>query len=93
MALSRTRAGAGDWYVAVRGGGHSSWVGIISVSDGVNIDLGYFNTSWYDANTGLASVVPDQRWGDGAADLMQYDVMVPGGRDGDVGVGGFLLEG
>lgn len=93
VALSTAGGGAGDWHVAVRGGGHSTWPGINSVSNGVNIDLGFFNTSWYNTSTGLASVVPGEHWVDVAADLMQYGVMVPGGRDGGVGVGGFLLGG
>lgn len=93
VALSKAGDGAGDWHVAVRGGGHATWPGINSVSNGVNIDLGYFNTSWYNTTTGLASVVPGERWVDVAADLMEYGVMAPGGRDGGVGVGGFLIGG
>lgn len=91
--LSQAGDGAGDWHVAVRGGGHSTWAGINSVANGVNIDLGYFNTSWYNTTTGLASVVPGERWLDVASDLIDSGIVVPGGRDGGVGVGGFLLGG
>lgn len=93
IALSKTTDGAGDWHVAVRGGGHSTWPGINNVNNGVTIDLGYLNTSWYDKTTGLASVSPGGRWVDVASDLMEYQVVVAGGRDGGVGVGGFLTGG
>ncbi|KAF3770782.1 FAD-binding domain-containing protein [Cryphonectria parasitica EP155] len=92
-ALNSAGDGAGDWHIAVRGGGHSSWPGINNVDNGVTIDLGNFNTSWYNATTGLASVVPGEKWVDVAADLIKDDVIVYGGRDGGVGVGGFLLGG
>lgn len=45
VALSTAGDGAVDWHIAVRGGGPSTWAGINSVSNGVNIDLGYFSTS------------------------------------------------
>jgi FAD/FMN-containing dehydrogenase len=50
------------------------------------------NRSSYDRNTNLASVQPGARWKNVYYDLLhQGNVTVTGGRDGDVGVGGFLL--
>lgn len=92
-ALQNAGNGAGDWEIAVRGGGHSVWPGINNIANGVTIDLGNFNTSWYNATTGLASVAPGEQWVDVASDLMKDNVLVAGGRDGGVGVGGFLLGG
>lgn len=60
----------------------------------MTIDLGAINASWYDAATRLASLQPGARWRDVYADLLAtHNVSVTGGRDGDVGVGGFLLGG
>lgn len=85
--------GAGDWHIAVRGGGHNHWAGTNNIANGVTIDLAYFNQSSYDPATNLASVGPGDHWKDAYASLLKYNVTVAGGRDGGVGVGGFLLGG
>lgn len=92
-ALNSVNFGAGDWHIAVRSGGHATWAGASGIINGVTIDLGFFNQSSYDSSTNLASVGPGGRWKDVYADLLEYGVVVPGGRDGGVGVGGFLLGG
>lgn len=52
------------------------------------------NNSWYDAGKKVASLEPGAHWRDVYANLLnKYNVAVTGGRDGDVGVGGFLLGG
>ncbi|KAJ5573169.1 FAD binding domain-containing protein [Penicillium hetheringtonii] len=83
---------AGDWHIAIRAGGHSI-VGANNIDNGVTIDLVHLNQVTYDKDTNLASIGPGLKWMDVYAKLEQYDVLVAGGRDGDVGVGGFLLGG
>jgi hypothetical protein len=78
---------------AVRSGGHSHWAGGSNVDKGVTIDLIHFKGATYDASTKLASVFPASRWADIFAILEGYGVAVPGGRDGNVGIGGFLTGG
>ncbi|EQL36200.1 hypothetical protein BDFG_02175 [Blastomyces dermatitidis ATCC 26199] len=84
--------GAGDWHIAVRAGGHGPRHSN-NIDNGVTIDLGMLNQATYDKRTNLASIGPGGRWKDVLAELLKYGVVVPSGRDGDVGVGGFLLGG
>jgi len=83
---------AGDWHIAIRAGGHNIG-GANNIDNGVTIDLVHLNQVTYDKDTNLASIGPGLKWMDAYAKLEQYDVLVAGGRDGDVGVGGFLLGG
>jgi FAD/FMN-containing dehydrogenase len=92
-ALGESGPGAGDWHIAVRSGGHSS-PGISNVANGVTVDLGMMNSSHYDNSRNLASVEPGVAWKDVYYNLLHNgNVTVTGGRDGGVGVGGFLLGG
>ncbi|KAF4950591.1 hypothetical protein FGADI_8105 [Fusarium gaditjirri] len=84
--------GAGDWDIAVKSGGHNSF-SANNVANGVTIDLSSMNSTTYNPNTNLASLQPGSRWQYVYADLEKEGVVVAGGRDGDVGVGGFLLGG
>jgi FAD/FMN-containing dehydrogenase len=84
--------GAGDWHIAVRGGGHT--LGHTNnIEDGVTIDLFYLNETTYDPATNLASVMPGSLWREVYPVLHTYGVVVAGGRDGGVGVPGILLGG
>ncbi|KAI0454143.1 FAD-binding domain-containing protein [Xylaria acuta] len=78
--------------IAVRSGGHSS-TGASSTVNGVTIDLSRLNSTSYNAETNIASIGPGGRWEYVYAELVKYGITVTGGRDGDVGVGGFLLGG
>lgn len=52
------------------------------------------NSSSYNPKTKLASIEPGGRWGDVYRNLLdKHNITVTGGRDGDVGVGGYLLGG
>lgn len=52
------------------------------------------NSSSYDAKSKTARLEPGARWRNTYRDLLdKYNITVTGGRDGDVGVGGFLLGG
>ncbi|KAI0887607.1 FAD binding domain-containing protein [Annulohypoxylon maeteangense] len=91
-ALVNANDGAGDWHVAIRSGGHG-WPGSNNIADGVTIDLTMMNSSSYDKQANLAKIQPGGRWGNVYTDLLKDGVTATGGRDGDVGVGGFLLGG
>jgi FAD/FMN-containing dehydrogenase len=91
--LSRSSSGTGDWHIAIKSGGHHL-PGVSSIANGVTIDLAMMNSSSYNPQTGLASIQPGARWGDVYYNLLRTaNVTVMGGRDGGVGVGGFLLGG
>lgn len=89
----RTLAACGRGEFAVRSGGHSHWAGGSNINNGVTIDLIHFKTISYDPALKMASLGPAQRWGDVYKALEPEGVMVAGGRDGDVGVGGLLTGG
>jgi FAD/FMN-containing dehydrogenase len=82
--------GAGDWNIAVRSGGHSLAYSN-NIAEGVTIDLSKMNSATYDKANNLAKIQPGGKWQDVYAELLKYNVTATGGRDGDVGVGGFLL--
>ncbi|KAI9687153.1 MAG: hypothetical protein M1822_002564 [Bathelium mastoideum] len=82
-----------DGLVALRSGGHTQWAGSNDIHDGVTIDLGRMTDVTYDAHSQLASIQPGPRWGDVYQELLKYDVCVTGGRDGNVGIGGYLTGG
>ncbi|KAI0178947.1 hypothetical protein GGR52DRAFT_569850 [Hypoxylon sp. FL1284] len=90
--LVNVNDGAGDWHIAVKSGGHGVF-GTSSVANGVTIDLSHMNGSTYDPETNLAKIQPGGRWKNVYANLETQGVTATGGRDGDVGVGGFLLGG
>ncbi|OTB20751.1 hypothetical protein K445DRAFT_92388 [Daldinia sp. EC12] len=90
--LVNANNGGGDWHIAVRSGGHS-FPGSNNIANGVTIDLSMMNSSSYDPETKLAKIQPGGRWRNVYSDLHDAGVVVTGGRDGDVGVGGFLLGG
>ncbi|KAI0424493.1 FAD-binding domain-containing protein [Xylaria sp. FL1042] len=78
--------------IAVRSGGHSS-TGSSSTANGVTIDLSRLNATTYNPETNIASIGPGGKWQNVYKELINYGVTAVGGRDGDVGVGGFLLGG
>lgn len=78
---------------AVRSGGHTCWPGAASIECGVMLDLGYLNSTTYHSENSTASILPGARWGEVYSTLLPQGVLVAGGRDPSVGVGGFLLGG
>ncbi|KAJ5492425.1 FAD linked oxidase N-terminal [Penicillium expansum] len=93
LAVSMLVAADGGCKFAVRGGGHTTWAGANNIVDGVTIDMSLMNTTTYNKEAGTASILPGSRWGDVYETLAKYNVTVPGGRSGVVGVAGFLLGG
>ncbi|KAH8195865.1 hypothetical protein TruAng_009967 [Truncatella angustata] len=85
---------AGNWDVALRSGGHSSWPSN-NVARGVTIDLSYINATVFreEEGGGIASIGTGARWASVFAEVERYGRSVTGGREGNVGVGGLLLGG
>ncbi|KAF2166986.1 hypothetical protein M409DRAFT_23030 [Zasmidium cellare ATCC 36951] len=92
QALQRSYTGAGDGHIAVRSGGHNS-AGASNIENGITIDLSLMNASTFDKASNVAMIQTGARWRKVYTDLLAWNVTVPGGRDGGVGVGGFLLGG
>lgn len=80
---------------AIKSGGHSSITGASNIEDrsGITIDLSKIRD--IDLVEGDAAVWlgTGLRWGDVYHALELHSLSVPGGRDGDVGVGGYILGG
>jgi FAD/FMN-containing dehydrogenase len=79
--------------LAIRSGGHTQWPGSNDVHEGVTIDLGQMTAVTYNDQSKLASIQPGSRWVNVYQELLKHQVCVTGGRDGNVGVGGFLTGG
>lgn len=88
-----TAGGDSPCKFAVRSGGHMTWAGSNNIETGVTVDLSNMNSTVYDKEAGIASILPGARWQAVYKTLEKYNVVVPGGRTGPVGVGGFLLGG
>ncbi|KAH8669010.1 hypothetical protein BX600DRAFT_266336 [Xylariales sp. PMI_506] len=78
---------------AIRSGGHTSIPGSNNITDGITIDLGLMNASVYNPENKIVSLEPGGRWGNVYKYLEKLGVMVAGGREGLVGVGGVLTGG
>jgi FAD/FMN-containing dehydrogenase len=90
--IIRTLAASNQQF-AVRGGGHSNWAGSNNIEGGITVDLGLMNATNYDPATELAHIQPGSTWKDVYAELGKHGRVVAGGREAEVGVGGFLLGG
>lgn len=64
-----------------------------NIQDGVTIDLSGLNQFIISDDKSLATVGPGLRWGEVYQKLEAYGLAFPGGRSGQVGVGGYLLGG
>ncbi|KAK5992062.1 FAD-dependent monooxygenase sdcF [Cladobotryum mycophilum] len=89
----RALADLGVGQFSIRSGGHMNWPGSNNVDDGVAFDLTHLNSVTYDPETKLASLGPGRRWRQVYETLEPAGVMVAGGREANVGVGGFLVGG
>jgi hypothetical protein len=78
---------------AVRSGGHSLTPGASSLQDGITIDMRALNSIDVSSDRKLTSVGPGATWGDVTTKLDSMGLIVLGGRDGGVGVGGLTLGG
>ncbi|KAI1097908.1 hypothetical protein F4804DRAFT_326191 [Jackrogersella minutella] len=82
-----------DQLFAVRAGGHGNWAGNNNINEGVTIDLGLMNSTTYDTTSERAHIGPAAKWKHVYQELEKYGRVVAGGREAEVGVGGFLLGG
>ena len=79
---------------AVRAGGHSWRAGASNMdTSGTTVDLTALNKIELDKERGTVLLGPGARWGDVYILLEPHGLSVPGGRDANVGVAGFLLGG
>ena len=78
---------------SVKGGGHTPFAGAASTNNGVTIDMAQLNTISVDKNLGVAYIGVGLRWGQVYQYLESQSMMVSGGRDSSVGVGGLVVGG
>ncbi|KAK9413970.1 hypothetical protein SUNI508_11422 [Seiridium unicorne] len=78
---------------AIRSGGHTNWAGSNNIESGITIDLSALNATIVSPDLKTATIGPGARWRDVYAELRNHDLVVAGGREGNVGVGGLLLGG
>ncbi|KAH7355632.1 hypothetical protein BKA66DRAFT_446467 [Pyrenochaeta sp. MPI-SDFR-AT-0127] len=78
---------------AVRSGGHNTNKGFADINDGITIDLSTINAVELKRSAGIVAVGSGARWQNVYNALDPYSLSVQGGRNGDVGVGGFLTGG
>ena len=78
---------------AFRSGGHGLLVGSSNIVTGVTIDLSSMNSVALSADKQTASVQPGAKWIQVYETLDPLGYAIPGGRAGDVGVGGLTSGG
>ncbi|KAI0171913.1 hypothetical protein GGR52DRAFT_447046 [Hypoxylon sp. FL1284] len=78
---------------AVRSGGHSPRSGANNIEGGVTIDLGLMDRNDFDEVTKTVTVGSGGRFKKVYQELAKHNVTVVGGREGNVGIGGFVLGG
>ncbi|KAK6359716.1 hypothetical protein TWF696_000858 [Orbilia brochopaga] len=78
---------------AIRSGGHSYNPGWAGIANGILISLSNLNEVTYNPQTGLAIAGTGNRWGDVYAALAPYNITAIGGRNSDIGLGGYLTGG
>ncbi|KAH6629582.1 hypothetical protein C7974DRAFT_463535 [Boeremia exigua] len=78
---------------AVRSGGHNTNIGFADIEDGITIDLSNMNEIQLQTPSEVVSVGPGARWQSVYAVLDPYNISIQGGRNGAVGVGGYLTGG
>ncbi|KAK2809499.1 hypothetical protein FQN50_003767 [Emmonsiellopsis sp. PD_5] len=84
---------AGSCQFSVKGGGHTAFAGAASISDGIQIDMTSMNSVSVSSDKSKASIGAGARWLTVYQALESQGLMVAGGRDSDVGVGGLILGG
>lgn len=78
---------------AIRSGGHMHCSGSNNISNGVTIDLGLLDSVTFDAASESVDIGPGALWSQVYTELEKHQRVVNGGREGHVGVAGFLLGG
>ncbi|KUJ06654.1 FAD-binding domain-containing protein [Mollisia scopiformis] len=78
---------------AVKSGGHAMFTGASNAPEGITIDLRNLNSLQISDDRKITAIGSGNRWLNVYDYLDPFNVTVVGGRDVDVGVGGFLLGG
>jgi FAD/FMN-containing dehydrogenase len=78
-------------HFAVKSGGHAMSAGASNANQGVTIDLRYLNHIELADDHLTASVGAGARWGEVYRRLEPLNLTVVGGRDSQIGAGGFVL--
>lgn len=78
---------------AIRSGGHATSAGVSNIEDGVTIDLSLLSHIEFDEKSETVRIGPGNTWKQVYKELQKQNRVVAGSRDGNVGVGGFLLGG
>ena len=78
---------------AIKSGGHAMFPGASNAPGGITLNLQYLNDLQVSEDRSTAFVGPGNRWGTVYDYLDPMNLTVVGGRNHDVGVGGFLLGG
>jgi FAD/FMN-containing dehydrogenase len=81
-----------DYRIAIRSGGHS-WPAWSLRENSIMIDLKEYHEMTLDDKTGIVTVSPSTRSGELNEYLLGKGRMFAGGHCGNVGLGGFLLQG
>ncbi|KAF1921645.1 hypothetical protein BDU57DRAFT_584703 [Ampelomyces quisqualis] len=76
---------------AIRSGGHNTNNGFADAADGITIDLSAMNELVLKRSPDSISVGPGARWQIVYEALDPYNISIQGGRNGHVGLGGYLL--
>lgn len=80
-------------HFTVKSGGHAPHAGASNADGGISIDLSLLHEIEILGDGDVVRVGTGNRWIDVYAKLEPLEKMVVGSRNGDVGVGGFLLGG
>lgn len=78
---------------ALRSGGHATFASAANIENGLVLDLSRWNQVEISDDRSVVSLGPGARWRDVWQVLDPLGITVAGGRDADVGVGGYLLGG
>ncbi len=78
---------------AIRSGGHMHCAGSNNINHGFTIDLSLLNSIKFIDALGAVDVGPGALWNQVYTEMQKHQRVVNGGREGHVGVGGFLLGG
>lgn len=78
---------------AIKSGGHAMFSGASNAKGGITLDMRYLNSLKLSEDQQTVYVGTGNRWGDVYHYLDPMNFTVVGGRDNQVGVGGFLLGG
>ncbi|PQE11483.1 oxidoreductase FAD-binding protein [Rutstroemia sp. NJR-2017a BBW] len=87
------RPGETGCQFAIKGGGHAPASGAANINAGITLDLSGLNQVTLASDRKFVSLGGGSRWGAAYDVLTEQGLAVPGGRNAEVGVGGFLTGG